>query len=287
MLFSGLLAGLIITRIRVPPPLCPQGTLEIEGSTAFAPIMEDVVAGYRQACPDAEIALDANGSREGLRNLVAEVGSDPAAADRLLVMSDVEVNNLQPTPVGRLVFAFVINAGVGLSDLSSQQLRDLYAGEYTSWSQLGGADVPVVLVGRDAQSGTRAVVGEALDLTEEAFNSDACTPVRDATLPVRCERRDTEQVLREVDANAGTLGYAQPSALEDYDRVVQVRIDGQPPALGTDYPLWSTEHLYTSGNPDRGSLLDTFLLFTEDYLSTPEAQQALREGGFEPLTGGG
>lgn len=273
-------------QLRVPPPLCPDGTLEIEGSTAFAPLMEDIVAGYEGACPNAQITLDANGSREGLRDLVAEVQRDPAAAGRILVMSDVEVNNLQPTPVGRLVFAFVINEGVGVTDLTSQQLRDLHAGEYTSWSQLGGSDIPIVLVGRDAQSGTRAVVGEALDLTEEAFNSDACSPTQGAALPVRCERRDTEQVLREVDDNAGTLGYAQPSAVEEFDRVVQVSIDGETPSLGTAYPLWSTEHLYTYGNPDRGSLLDTFILYAEDYLGTPQAQQMLREGGFEPLSSG-
>lgn len=302
VLFAGLLGGLVWNQWRTPPDLCVPGQLTVEGSTAFEPLMTDIAARYEDACRGAEIEVIGTGSLEGVENLVADAGADPDVARGRLAMSDVEVDyaDLVGEQVGALLFTFVVNKETGIRDLTTEQLRGIYAGEYRTWAEVdpvAGAEEPIVLVSRDAQSGTRATVERRiLARGEGAVTSDDCltprpVPGQGDGLPLRCEQRETSQVLAEVDTNSGALGYAQLSDLLEYENVVAVRIDGVEASVdairdGT-YDLWSREQLYTYGVPSRGTLLHAFLEFvTQEYLPTPEAQQRLQDNGFLPLTSG-
>lgn len=300
VLFSGLLGGLVWNQTRTAADLCVPGELTVEGSTAFTPLMEDMAARYEDACPGAEIEVAGTGSLEGVQNLVEDAGADPEVAGGRLAMSDVEVDyaDLVGEQVGALLFSFVINTDAGVTDLTTEQLRDIYAGEYRTWEEVdpvAGSAEPIILVSRDARSGTRATVERrVLAQGEGAVTSDDCTTPRPVPgqgdgLPLRCEKRETSQVLAEVDTNPGALGYAQLSDIQDFDGVAPVTIDGVAPSVeairDASYDLWSREQLYTFGPPAQGTLLRAFIDFvTLEYLPTPEAQQQLIDNGFVPLT---
>lgn len=298
VLFAGMLGGLVVPQLRTSPDLCLPGQLTIEGSTAFAPLMEDIAAQYEAACSGARIEVAGTGSLEGVQNLVEDVGADPDLADERLAMSDVEVDyaDLVGEQVGALLFSFVVNSDAGVTDITTDQLREIYAGEYRTWDEVDpvlGSDEPIILVSRDARSGTRATVERrVLAQGEGAVTSDNCrsprpVPGQGDGFPLRCEKRETSQVLSEVDANPGALGYAQLSDVQDFENAVTLSIDGVPASVEAirdgSYDLWSREQLYTFGPPRTGTLLHAFLDFvTDEYLPTPEARQQLIDNGFLP-----
>lgn len=305
LVFAGAFAGFGVAALRQDSELCRSGRLDIAGSSAFAPLMQDIATSYTERCGDATITVTGNGSLTGVEDLISDVRADPELRATRLAMSDVEVDSADVVgqQVATLLFAFVINAGTGVESLTLEQLQGIYAGRYDTWRDVDpqrGSDEAIVLVSREAGSGTRQVVErKILGGFEPAVTSDDCRTPKplgglqaSGDLPLRCERLQTSRVLDEVDDNLGALGYAQPSEIEDYANVRVVRIDNVPPTIEAvrngQYALWSREILYTFGIPEQGTLLDAFLDYvSDDYLPTPESQDLLIDNGFEPLITGG
>jgi|GEM_PF-2504293 ABC-type phosphate transport system substrate-binding protein len=309
LLFAGTLSGFVIADAVRPPGICESGELLVTGSTAFEPIMQTAVDDYRSRCPGAEITVTPSGSIEGMRALVgaARREEDPAATDgpstrdSVLVMSDVaaEDADLVGRQVGILVFTLVVNEATGVDSLTTEQVRALHAGEYRTWAEAdpaSGAAEAVVLVSRDSLSGTRAVFqDEVLGRLEGAATSTDCetlvrvgdAPAEDA--PVRCEKRSTDEVLAEVDANPGAVGYVQVGFdATQYPGVRAVTLDGREASIDAvrdgAYPFWSREQLYTFGIPGEGTLLRAFVDYVAGvYLLRPEVQPNLVRNGFEPV----
>ncbi|CAM5715395.1 substrate-binding domain-containing protein [Streptomyces hirsutus] len=103
-----------------------------------------------------------------------------------------------------------MNKGVGVKNLSTADVRRLYRGEITNWSELGGSDVPVRLVSRDANSGTRQVLQrQVLGRGETANSSVDCRTKDDSTTPgtaLRSTRRTWCWTVAEL---PGSLGYSE------------------------------------------------------------------------------
>jgi ABC-type phosphate transport system substrate-binding protein len=191
MLVGALLASLIIGRHQAspnPPIPCAAGTVDIDGSSAFGPIVQTVAATYVAGCPAAHVNVDSSGSIDGVRAL-----ADQGKAPTLAALSDGATD--EPTPglhkqlVAVLVYSMVINTSVGIDHLTSAQLAGIYSGRYTNWSQLGGPAIPIRIVGRGEGSGTRrAFERYVLSGSEGVLSSDDCrTRDRIATAPtIRC-----------------------------------------------------------------------------------------------------
>jgi phosphate transport system substrate-binding protein len=296
LLLVGALAGSLIRSATAEPELCRSGELQIVGSTAFAPVMKDVVGRYRDDCPDATISIDARGSRAGLETLHSTGKALKSVQENQLAMSDVpsQQPELHGREVGTLVFALIVNQAAGVSDLSTAQVRDVWSGRYRSWSDLGGKDVPIVLAGRDADSGTRAVFEQKILGGDDGFavTSADCRRYQtgaDDDDPLRCELSSTDDVLQTVNTVPGALGYVQLSEVGDFPAVRPLRLGGASadsiasPAAGGGYPFWSQEYLYTYGIPSGDGLLAAFLDFTTtEYLPTEQARRRFLANGFVP-----
>jgi phosphate transport system substrate-binding protein len=265
---------------------CAGGNLTLVGSTAFAPTLRAAASSYENTCPDASFAFDFRGSIEGLRAL------DEAASPDVLAFSDGAKGDghplLLPRPIAFPLFTLVVHPEVGVEDLSLEQIRQIYDGRVTNWQQLGGNDIPVRLIGRPGDSGTRRTFENRVlgGRWEPARNSDDCEAVGSGAPAgvVRCERPGTDDVLAAVAGTPGALGYGEVEAASAHEGMVLLRIDGHPATLEAAdqgaYPFWETEFAYTHREPDAHSLAASFLR----YLTNEVGKDIIRAHGQRPCS---
>ncbi|MGP3974105.1 PstS family phosphate ABC transporter substrate-binding protein [Streptomyces sp. 8N114] len=285
-----LLEPVLLTLNERPPLDCATGSLRVSGSTAFAPVAEEAGRAYERRCPGARITVDPRGSNEGT---VALQDAGRRAKDGVfpehIAFSDGQrqggLPQLRSRRIAISVFTLVVNEKAGVRELSLKEIQKIYRGEYRDWSDVGGNKLPIRLVSRDAQSGTRRALENHLLNGEgepQASSRDCVTPYDSDAPTLRCERTTTRRVLDTVADVPGALGYAELSAATASDGVGRVRIDGRQADTGTvavgDYPFRETEYAYTYGRPPARSLAASFLT----YLVTGTGQHQVAEHGHLP-----
>lgn len=289
------LAAIVVAQDEHRPPIgCASGTLTLTGSTAFAPVLREVAKKYEEECADdgdgAVIEVDAHGSTSGVRELAAVGAKSAKGSPPVVALSDGPkpsgLPQLRENRVAVSVFALVINDDVSLTNLASDDVRRLYRGEITNWRELGGPDLPVHLVSRDANSGTRQVFQRrVLGRGEIANSSVDCVHKDDTTAPViRCELDSTEQVLGTVADLPGAIGYSELNAAAGAKGLHLLKLDGNTPSVDaiehgdSAYPYREIEYAYTYGQPPADSLASSFLT----YLSRGNGQDVIRTHGHLP-----
>jgi phosphate transport system substrate-binding protein len=252
-LVFGVAGGVALAnRALEPSPTCAQGAIDFDGSTAFAPVMNEVATEYEQDCPQAQITIRAVGSAEGLSDL--EGGSSTP----VVAMSDGLPQHLPGPqyvgqPVGVIIFAVVGNrdslppdlftAGNG-GGMSAGQIARVF--EHPAESR--GTFVPV---GRPSGSGTRNEFER--DVLQSDYASAGPCPQPGAV----CDETTTLGLLTYVNDTSNAIGYAESDALPFFPAVGAIPINvggiGYEPTrantLNGDYPYFATEYLYTNGTP--------------------------------------
>jgi phosphate transport system substrate-binding protein len=185
---------------------------------------------------DVKVTYNPTGSGAGIQ-AVLEGRCDIGLSSRALTESEKE--NLNYSVVALDAIAVIVNPENPVSNLTSQQLADIYTGKITDWQELGGESSPIVKIGREAASGTRDGFETATATT------DLCKYTQELT--------STGDVVQTVSSNPNAIGYASPEALSD--KVKTVSIDGAFPeseeVLGGSYKI-SREFLLVT--PKDGSL---------------------------------
>ncbi|NUR67915.1 MAG: solute-binding protein [Streptomyces sp.] len=278
------LAGLIVARDDTRPPLgCEQGALRITGSTAFAPVLTTLAKEYEKDCEGADLTVEARGSEAGVAELAADSAKD------VIAFSDGPMGErlgLYGEKVALSAFTLVVNDRIvlGAHGLSKQEVRRLYGGEITRWRQLDPAlpDLPVILVSRNADSGTRQTFQQRVLGTWERVPSTSldCVHKDDHSASVvRCELDSTREVLDTVARVPGAIGYSELTVAAGHKRVRTVPLDGVTPSVKADrYPYRGVEYAYTHRAPRPGSLAAAFLA----YLDEATSQDVIREYGHLP-----
>lgn len=272
---------------------CGRGSVRIVGSSAFMPIMDQIKTGYTNRCRGTTIDTEAMGSIDGVR----ELNRPGTAKDALAALSDGQptsepTSGLVPQPVAVIVYGVVVNNSADVDRLTPQQLQDIYAGRYRNWDQLRpGPSVPINIVGRGQESGTRQIFeSQVLHGSEGELSSNSCArqdrPVQAPT--TRCERGSTADVIQLVAATPGAIGYADIPAVDQATASGQplttVKLDDAYPDVSyvpRGYPFWTVEYLYTKGTPDQSSLLRKFI----GYLRNDSARATLQDSGYTPCIG--
>ncbi|WP_345432211.1 substrate-binding domain-containing protein [Actinoallomurus vinaceus] len=269
---------------------CASGHLRLEGSSAFSDPLREIVRQYRKACGSASIDLQLAGSRAGMHDLAAAGSQDTGG---LAVLNDGPDTthpaiDLRSHPVAVVVYSVILSDTTGITNLGATQLRDIYRGRYHRWSELGGKNVPIRIVGRDGESGTRQIFqNKLLGRSEGAASSTEC---RESSPPlhaptIRCELRTTQELVDKVAETPGAIGYADaPTAKTEAARLQRfhvVTLDGRLPdatSIAQGYPFWTVEYLYTAGAPESSSLLKNFIAF----LGSANARAELSIRGYPP-----
>ncbi|MFJ1730889.1 PstS family phosphate ABC transporter substrate-binding protein [Streptomyces sp. NPDC088254] len=285
------LASIIVLRSDVSPPIgCAAGTLTVTGSTAFGPAAERLAESYENACPGSDITVDEHGSTAGIRELdaagakAASSGSSPP----LIAFSDGPKPNgypeLRENPVAVSLFTLVVNDRVTVRDLSLAEVRKIYQGQIRNWKDVGGPNLPILLVSRDANSGTREVFQrQVLQRNEPANSSRDCRTKDDLdSTVIRCELDSTTQVLSTVARLPGSIGYSEPRAASATHGLHSLSIDGQAASIETldtsGYPYREIEYAYTYGRPPADSLAASFV----NYVTRGAGQDVVRDQGHFP-----
>jgi phosphate transport system substrate-binding protein len=301
-----LVASILVTVIvrpfsSAPPPTtqCVPGTMVVAGSTAFSPSIAGVARRYQQQCPFSVVQTNPSGSTVGSVGAAADLqdsGGSAAVSATHLVVSDglvarANYPNLVPRPVAIVIFSVVVNRAAKINSLTTGKLVGIWTGKYTNWRQLGGANLPIDIISRTTDSGTRATFDHKIlrMKTEIPQSSESCTS-RDlipGSPVIRCEKSSTDQLLKEVNATPGAIGYAEATAAaadsaSKYPAIDEIQLDGRDasPELvkNGQYPFWAVEYLYSYGKPAPGTLLSAFLGF----MFTDAAKSVLQGYGAIP-----
>ena len=175
-----------------------------DGSTS----MEKVIGTLGEAFKEKEgidVTYNPTGSGSGIQ-AVSEGRCDIGLSSRSL--KDEEKATLTETVVALDGIAMIVNSENPVSDLTVEQIADIYTGTITNWSEVGGNDAEIVLIGREAGSGTR-----------DGFES--ITGTKD-TCQYRQELTSTGDVITTVSQNPDAIGYASLAALKDNVKALQV-----------------------------------------------------------------
>jgi ABC-type phosphate transport system substrate-binding protein len=291
LVLVGALVALFAVDLLQSPDNCASGQLRIIGSTAVEPTMKELRSAYSAECKGADIVVAANGSRSGTRMLNDTGASDQAAAEEMIAMSDGAAEgepDLQGQAVAVVVFAVVVNRSTEVTALTTTQLRDIYAGRFTNWKQLGGRDLPIRMVSRvGPDSGSRRTFREKVLAGDQelGISSDDCKTTDD---PVarhnRCEVGTTEELLARVNGIEGAIGYAELGASRKYPGLTVVSLDGviadTAKVADRSYKFWEIEHAYTYKAPKPASLQEAFL----KYVSSAKARPILARDGLVPCS---
>ncbi|MFD3941328.1 substrate-binding domain-containing protein [Streptomyces sp. NPDC058579] len=283
------LAAIIVARDAPPPIGCARGTLKVTGSTAFAPAVRELADKYQKDCEGSTIVVDAHGSTAGIRALDAAGKANGKGAPAVVALSDGRkpggYPELRENMVAVSLFTLVLNDRIPVENLTLDQVRAIYRGEIDNWKQIpGGPDRRILLVSRDANSGTREVFQRrVLDRNEPANSSRDCENRDDReALVTRCELDSTAQVLSTVAKLPGAIGYTELRAVSGQKGLHKVAIDGRVPNVdeigASTYPYREIEYAYTWGEPPADSLTSSFLT----YLRQGRGQDVIRTHGHLP-----
>jgi phosphate transport system substrate-binding protein len=241
--------------------------LVVTGSTTILPIAEIAGEMYHEIHLDRKILVSGLGSSAGIEN-VATGTSDIGTSSRDLKAAE-EALNLYDTPIAYDAIAVIVNPSNPVDELTTEQVRAIFAGEIENWSELGGEDRDIGLVNRDEASGTREAFHKIV-MGDVPFDRTA------AVLP------GTGQVRSVVENARGAIGYISLGFVNEDVKVV--RVDGVVPTAETvvsgEYPLQRLLHFFTVGPPE-GLAAD----YIEFVLSNQVQQTVVRDAGFTPISG--
>ena len=177
------------------------GSVITDGSTSMEKVMGMLIESFEGNGID--VTYNPTGSGSGI-TAVLEGRADIGLSSRALKAQEQE--KLVGTDLAYDAIVVVVNKNNSLANITTEQVKDLYTGKITNWKDLGGADAPVVLIGREAGSGTRDGFESVTD------TKNACK--------YRQELTSTGDVITTVGQNENAVGYASLSAVNDTVKVL-------------------------------------------------------------------
>ena len=182
------------------------GSVATDGSTSMEKVIGVLGESFMEMNPDVSFTYNPTGSGSGI-TAVSEKRCDIGLSSRAL--KDEEKNNgLTETVLAYDGIAIIVNPENAISDLSVEDIARIYTGEITNWKDLGGADAEIVVIGREAGSGTR-----------DGFESITGTSEK---CVYRQELTSTGDVITTVSQNPDAIGYASLSAVKDTVKALTV-----------------------------------------------------------------
>ena len=220
-------------------PKSVSGTVSLAGSTSMQKLCEAMIESFSEEYPDITVTAEYTGSGAGLE-AVAAGKTDIGNASRALKDSE-KAAGVEENIVAIDGIAVIANKTGKVLDLTTGQLSDIYTGKITNWKDLGGDDEAIVVIGREAGSGTRGAFEELLKI------EDKCAYAQ--------ELDSTGGVLAKVAATPGSIGYVSLDVVDD--TVAALSLDGVAPTeeniVAGSYTLSRPFVMATKGTVDAQS----------------------------------
>ena len=238
------------------------GTVTLAGSTSMQKLCEAMIESFEEAYPDITVTAEYTGSGAGLEAL-AGGKTDIGNASRSLKDGEKQSGAVENV-VAIDGIAVITHKDNTVADLTAQQLTDIYTGKITNWKDLGGGDEAIVVLGREAGSGTRGAFEELLKI------EDQCAYAQ--------ELDSTGGVLAKVAATPGSIGYVSLDVVDD--TVKALSLDGVAPTeeniVAGSYKLSRPFVMATLGTiEEQNDLVKTWF----NYVQSDEGQAVIKAMG--------
>ena len=259
-----------------------QTYIENKGSDTIVNLALAWAEQYQEDHPDIHLSVTGGGSGTGIAALINGT-VDIANASRQIKSKEIklaEEEGIQPVEfvVARDAIAVIVNPENPVSELTLQQISDIYSGVYTNWSEVGGEDRPIVRLSRETNSGTHVYF---LETVLRLGNKDNKTLFSTNTLLLP----SSEGIIAEVRQNPNAIGYDGLGYIPDDLKVIAIATkagnDYILPSVETvnngTYPIARDLYMYTNGEPT-GAIKDYL-----DWIVSAQAQEIVKKLGFVPI----
>jgi len=234
------------------------GTINIVGSTSVQPVAEKLVEEYQKSNPDVKINVQGGGSSVGIKS-TQDGTSDIGTSSKEL--KDDEKQGITEYVIGQDGIVIAVNSANPVSDLTKEQLRDIFSGKITNWKEVGGPDATINLITREEGSGTLDAFESIVMGKDTKMKSDAIV------------QSSTEAVKQSVKQDPNAIGFVSYAHMSD--DVKALSIGGVAPSEATiadgTYELQRPFIFLVKGTPD-GALKDFI-----DWVMGPEGRKILEE----------
>lgn len=227
-----------------------EGILQIAGSTSMEKVTWALAESFMEEYPGVTVTVECVGSSAGIE-AVAEGRAQVGNASRTLKEEERKMG-LVETFLATDGIVVCVDSSNQVQNLTKKELADIYTGRIVNWQQVGGEDIPIVVIGREAGSGTRDAFETYLGLAGQCRHAN--------------ELDSAGAVLARIATTAGAIGYL--SMAEADERVKCLWLDGVEPCVEQvaegRYPL-SRPFVMVTGREGTGQdlLVDTWLTFVQ------------------------
>lgn len=235
-----------------------------DGSTSMEKVMGYLSEAYSDKNEDVKITYNPTGSGSGIK-AVKEGRCDIGLSSRDL--ENDEKQSLKETIIAVDGIAIIINSKNKVRDLSIEQISSLFCGEVTNWNELGGNNSPIVLIGREAASGTRDGFESVIKATNKCKYSQELTSSGD--------------VAQAVASNPNAIGYVSLAAINESINIIS--IDSVYPSKETiqngSYKIRRDFLFITKENDKLSKCAQEFF----NYVTSGMADDFIEKAGFIPI----
>ncbi len=243
------------------------GIVSTNGSTSMESVIGVLMEQFMIDNRNVTITYDPTGSGTGIE-AVLNGTCDIGLSSRTLTDEET-AEGLVGTTLALDGIAIIVNANNPVADLTIEEIAAIFTGEITNWSELGGEELEISCVGREAGSGTRDGF-ESVTGTEDACQLDQ-------------ELTSTGAVIAAVESNENAIGYASLSAVEDQEGIIAVRVNGvecsEETVLDGTYEIQRPFMLVTLDGAELSEAAQAFF----DYMISTDASELISGAGAVPV----
>ena len=242
-----------------------EGTVSTDGSTSMEKVIGALGEAFEEANKGISFTYNPTGSGSGIEAVTA--GRCDIGLSSRALKDDEKSKGLKETTLALDGIAIIVNPQNSVSNLSLDDITKIYKGEVTNWKDVGGSDGEIVLIGREASSGTR-----------DGFES--ITKTKDKC-QYRQELTSTGDVITAVSQNPNAIGYASLASVKE--SVKAVSVDNVAPSEETvkdgSYVVQRPFVLVTKENEKLSDSAQKFF----DYITSSDAASIISEAGAVPV----
>lgn len=239
------------------------GAVSTDGSTSMEKVI-GVLSETFESDTGITVTYNPSGSSSGIK--AVEAGTCDIGLSSRNLKDEEKAKGLKGTVLAYDGIAIIVNPDNPVSDLSLETISKIYTGEITNWKDVGGNDGEIVLIGREAGSGTR-----------DGFESITNT---EGKIKYRQEQTSTGDVITTVAGNPNAIGYASVASIKD--NVKMLKIGGIFPTNETikngSYVVQRPFVLVTKENAELSKNAQKFF----DYMTSEDAKEAIISAGIVP-----
>lgn len=241
------------------------GTVSTDGSTSMEKVIGSLKETFEAENKGITVTYNPTGSGTGI-TAAAEGRCDIGLSSRNL-KEEEKAKGLEETVIAYDGIAVIVNPENAVDDLTIEEIAKIYTGEIKNWKEVGGADAEIVLIGREAGSGTRDGF-ESITGTKDQCN-------------LKQELTSTGDVITTVAGNPGAIGYASLASVKDSVKVLKV--GGTAPSEATikdgSYKVQRDFVLVTKKDAKLSDAAQKFF----DYVTSGDASKVIQQAGAVPV----